>query len=69
MSTHSGDGSLAVNAYNDGDGAEPPGRLGVVTMILPTLLAGLIGAIIVVRSKPKVSLVPARVRRDDRRRR
>ncbi len=38
-------------------------------MILPTLLAGLIGAIIVVRSKPKVSLVPARVRRDDRRRR
>jgi hypothetical protein len=59
-----GDGSLAHDPYNDGDGAEPYGRLGVVTMI-PTLLAGLIGAIIVVRSRPKIVVAPARVRRRD----
>jgi hypothetical protein len=40
--------------------------------MIPTLLAGLIGAIIVIRSRPKIVVAPARVRpRDprDRRRR
>ncbi len=33
--------------------------------MIPTLLAGLIGAIIVVRSKPKIVLAPVRVRPRD----
>ncbi len=37
--------------------------------MIPTLLVGLIGAIIVVRSKPKIVLAPARVRRADPRER
>ena len=34
--------------------------------MIPTLVAGLIGLIIIVRSKPRVVPVPVRVRSDER---